>query len=197
MGKLPKVSQQETVRASTRSSLTPESRFSTLNTKELVPDSSCHSEEPPGKTPTPRELSGTGPTQRSKDSCLGWGAGSELVPLPAVSTRGLGAEGSIWPGGGAGQPGCVQHSTGGRGPGRGGGREDWGQRHFLQPFVHRPLEARRQRTRGNTGERVQREGRQRPRQRQSWRARWRLASRRSPSHLAFRRGRRQAGKWTP
>ncbi|EFB21945.1 hypothetical protein PANDA_009097, partial [Ailuropoda melanoleuca] len=43
------------------------------------------------------------------------------------------------------------------------------------------------------GERVQREGRQRPRQRQSWRARWRLASRRSPSHLAFRRGRRQAG----
>lgn len=45
-------------------------------------------------------------------------------------------------------------------------------------------------------ERIQGEGRRRLRQRQSWRALWRLAKRRSPSHPAIRQRRKQAGKWT-
>lgn len=101
-----------------------------------------------GKTPTPRELAGMGPTRRNKDRCLGGEVSSELVvPLPAASARGLGAEASIWPRGGAGRPGCVEHPTGGRGPRGGGRRED----HFLQPSVHRPPEVRRRGTKGSTG----------------------------------------------
>lgn len=61
------------------------------------------------------------------------------MSLPAVSTRGFGAEGSIWPGGGAWQPG-------GR---RGGGEPaDRGQHHLPPRSVHRPPKPRRHRREG-------------------------------------------------
>lgn len=108
---MPRVAQQVTVRASTRSkgSVTTGSGFSAPNRKALAPAlervtiSSCHSEEPPGKIPTlgdQQEQVQPGAAQTGVSGV----ASSELIPLPAVSTRGFGAEGSIWPGGGAWQP---------------------------------------------------------------------------------------------
>lgn len=75
--------------------------------------SSCHSEEPQAQTLTPRELAGRGPARRREDRCQGREASSELIPLPAASALAFGAEGSIWPGGGAWQPGCPECPTGG------------------------------------------------------------------------------------
>lgn len=111
------------------------------------------------------------------------------MSLPAGSSRGLGAEGSIRPGGGAWQSG--RGSGGKRGGGQGGGV----QYPLRQPSAHRLLPPTpRDGTERRWGLSVSAEkGRQRPRQLQSPRAPRRLARRRSPCRPGLgRRGEQQA-----
>lgn len=110
-------------------------RFSAPNRKAAAPAVAGFT--PPAVTqgrrrvkPQPRGASRNGPPGAAQtQTAVSRAASSELIPLRAVSTRGSGAEGSIWPGGGAWRP---------RG-GRGAGEPAEGGRHHLPPrSVHRP-----------------------------------------------------------